>query len=79
MVNAHCLVPMRSCLLVFNQKSNHALKLDKERLGNCDAGLLRVIDRCVAEFSFGGGMEPVTHATRARTRASASSPETMAT
>lgn len=78
-VYAQVVVDMRPKRLVLDQQIADALELGKERLGDGATCMLRVVDRSLAKLAFGLRMKPEAHARRARTRASASSPGTMAT
>lgn len=66
-------------LLIFDDEIAHTLVLSKEGLRDDAACVGGVVDRRVTEFGLGVGMEPMAHASRVRTLASASSPGTILT
>lgn len=78
-VDAQTVIQMRPELLVLSEQVPDSLVLGEECFGDSQAGVFRVVDRCVAQFCLGSRVKPVTHPRRARTRARASSPGTMDT
>ena len=77
-IQAKTEVSVRPTVLVFNQQVSNALELDEEGLSHCSTCMLGVVHRSVSKLSLGLRMQPVAHAMRARTRESASSPDTIA-
>lgn len=63
--------------LIFGKQVSHPFELGKEGLGHRDVRVLGVVDGSVAQLGLSLGVNPVGHAKRARTLASASSPGTI--
>ena len=61
-----------TALLIFDDDVSNALVLEQEPVRDDHAGVLRVVDGCVTEFSFGIRVQPAVHASLALTLASAS-------
>jgi hypothetical protein len=78
-IHAQPVIAVRPPPLVLNQQISNALKLSKKGLGYGSAYMLGVVICRIAKLCLRLGMNPVVHARRARTLASASSPGTMTT
>jgi len=78
-IEAKTMVAVGTALLVLDQKISYALELCEERLRHGAACMLCVVDRGIAKLGLGVRVKPVAHEIRARTRASASAPETIDT
>lgn len=72
-------MPMGATMLVLNQKVSYSLELCEEGFGHGMVRMRCIVDGRITQLGLGVRMEPVAHLMRARTRASASSPWTMAT
>ena len=69
---------MLTTLLIFDQEVSDSLVLGQECLGNRSAGMGGVVDGRIPKFSLSVRVNPVAQGSLARTRASTSSPGTMA-
>ncbi|MGL6112528.1 MAG: hypothetical protein ACRC2B_20735, partial [Rubrivivax sp.] len=69
---------MGSATLVLDEQITNPLELEHEGVGDGATGMLRVVHRSITQFRLGVRVQPEGHASRARTRASAGSPGTMA-
>jgi len=78
-VDAQTSIQVWPTLLVLYDEIAGTLVLSKKRRGDCGGGIRCVVHRSVAKFCLSVWMDPVGHAMRARTLASASSPRTIAT
>lgn len=78
-VDAQPKVPVRTTVLVLDEEVQDSFELREERSRNASAGMVGVVDGSITKFGLGFGMKPVAHETRARTRAKASLPGTIAT
>jgi hypothetical protein len=77
-IHAQITIDARSAARILDEQIPNAFIFGKKRLSNAKACMLRLVHRSVAEFCFGVWVNPVTHEIRALTRASASSPGTIA-
>jgi hypothetical protein len=68
---------MRPATLVLGEKVAHSLEFGQERFSNCETRVLGVVNSGITQLGFGVWVYPIVHASRALTRASASSPGTM--
>lgn len=78
-VDAQAEVTVRTAVLVLDEEVPDSFELREERFRNASAGMFSVVDSSVTKFGLGFGMKPGAHEMRARTRAKASLPGTMAT
>ena len=78
-VNPKPVLTVRPSFDVFNQQVADPFEFGKKRLGNSEARMLSVVKRGISKLRLSLWMEAVAHARRARTRASAAPPGTIAT
>lgn len=70
---------MRPTEWVLDQQIAHTLELREKRFGDRQTFVFQVVDRRIAKLGLSVWVDPIAHAMRARTLASASSPGTIPT